>query len=123
MLNLSARQANNLQTFDQALGGAKAPAITQSGDYQRPYTVDGVLFADLGSATRRSCDTQFNACAGIVNAAGNNKGSFSVTDCDAQRSACTTGKSQSEDPPSTIGFTENLGPDPQFPDFDLICDA
>jgi hypothetical protein len=34
----------NLQAFTGALGGAKAPAITNSGDPQRPFEVDGDTF-------------------------------------------------------------------------------
>jgi hypothetical protein len=34
----------NLQTFTGALGGARASAITNSGDPERPFEVDGDTF-------------------------------------------------------------------------------
>ena len=42
---LQPRQSvNNLQTFTGALGGAVAPAITQSDDPKQPFEVDGDKF-------------------------------------------------------------------------------
>ncbi len=37
----------SLQTFNGALGGAKAAAITNSGDPERPFEVDGDTFVRL----------------------------------------------------------------------------
>lgn len=38
------RSATDLQSFTGALGGIKASPITQSGDSQRPFEVDGNTF-------------------------------------------------------------------------------
>ncbi|KAL2198666.1 hypothetical protein P885DRAFT_59219 [Corynascus similis CBS 632.67] len=72
----------NLQVFSGALGGAGAPAITNSGDPDRPFQVEGDTFPDYESAANRACDNQKNACADVVN---NGSGaSFEVGDCDLQ---------------------------------------
>ncbi|KAI9929074.1 hypothetical protein MW887_001469 [Aspergillus wentii] len=55
------RSNENLQTFTGGYGGS-APAITNTGDSQRPYGVDGDTFPDYDSAAQRSCDNQFNSC-------------------------------------------------------------
>ncbi|KAH8730117.1 hypothetical protein GQ44DRAFT_572893, partial [Phaeosphaeriaceae sp. PMI808] len=61
------RQVGNLQTFEQALGGAKASSITNSGDPQRPFSVDGDTFDSFDSAAQRSCDNQFQTCQRTAN--------------------------------------------------------
>lgn len=66
------RQLSNLQTFDSALGGASASAITNSGDAERPFSVDGQTFDSFDAAAQRSCDNQFQACQGAANGNGNN---------------------------------------------------
>ncbi|SPQ19615.1 f587c4b2-5b37-4028-a1a5-ad56ecb54262 [Thermothielavioides terrestris] len=80
----------NLQAFTGALGGAKAPAITNSGDPQRPFEVDGDTFTDFESASNRACDNQKNVCADIAN---NGTGSFTVGDCDQQNQQCKSAAS------------------------------
>lgn len=80
------RQATgqNLQTFTGALGGIKADAVTNSGNSQRPFEVDGDTFTDFNSAAQRSCDNQKNKCAQQANNGGN--AGFEVSDCDTQNS-------------------------------------
>ncbi|KAL5120532.1 hypothetical protein ACEQ8H_001550 [Pleosporales sp. CAS-2024a] len=68
------RQLSDLQTFSSALGGAKAPPITDSGDPQRPFLVGGDTFTDFASAGERSCDIQFQACQAIANGNGGGGG-------------------------------------------------
>ncbi|KAI0612834.1 hypothetical protein PtrSN002B_003657 [Pyrenophora tritici-repentis] len=87
------RQVSDLQTFTSALGGTKASPITNSGDAKRPFKVDGDTFTDFETAAQRSY--KCNA---------------------AQKSAPV------KDFNSAVAST-NIGPDPDFPDFDLICEG
>lgn len=77
-------QGNNVQTFTGNLGGA-APAVTDSGDAKRPFSVNGATFVNEGAAIQRSCAVQHNACA---NAANSGSGNFSVSDCGTQGTSC-----------------------------------
>ncbi|AEO54853.1 hypothetical protein MYCTH_2297954 [Thermothelomyces thermophilus ATCC 42464] len=72
----------NLQAFSGALGGAEAPAITNSGNPERPYEVDGDTFPDYDTAANRACDNQKNACADMANTKPGV--GFKVSDCDRQ---------------------------------------
>lgn len=81
-----AATGQNLQTFTGALGGIKADAVTNSGNSQRPFEVDGDTFTDFDSAAQRSCDNQKNKCAQEANNGGN--AGFEVSDCDSQNSEC-----------------------------------
>lgn len=74
----------NLQAFTGALGGIKADAVTNSGNSERPFEVDGDTFTDFNSAAQRSCDNQKNKCAQQANNGGN--AGFEVSDCDNQNS-------------------------------------
>jgi len=88
----------NLQTFSGALGGAGAPAISNSGDSERPFEVDGDTFRDFETAASRACDNQKNTCANMAN---NGSGaSFKVGDCDQQN-----GESRPQPPFSPKCFT------------------
>ncbi|KAK4237838.1 hypothetical protein C8A03DRAFT_15642 [Achaetomium macrosporum] len=80
----------NLQAFTGALGGAKAPEITNSNDPERPFEVDGDTFTDYESAANRACDNQKNVCADMAN---NGTGSFKVGDCDRQTEQCKSAAS------------------------------
>lgn len=80
------RQSSDLQTFSGAIGGFRAPSITNSGDAKRPFAVNGDTFTDFASAGNRACDGQFNECSRAANEAGGNKGAFSVGECDVQKS-------------------------------------
>ncbi|KAK0723833.1 hypothetical protein B0T21DRAFT_372565 [Apiosordaria backusii] len=82
------RQASNLQVFTSALGGATAPAITNSGDPDRPFAVDGDTFPDFETASNRACDNQKNACAKIANEGGQREGELTVGECDRQMEQC-----------------------------------
>ena len=69
------RQLSDLQIFDQALGGARASPITNSGDAKRPFSVDGSTFDKFEQAAQRSCDGQFQKCQGVANGNANGGGS------------------------------------------------
>ena len=66
---LFARQAagmkSDLQTFTGALGGIKAPSITQSSNRERPFMVEGNTFPAYMEAAVRTCDIQNNDCADV----------------------------------------------------------
>ncbi|OBT59602.1 hypothetical protein VE04_00031 [Pseudogymnoascus sp. 24MN13] len=78
-----ATAGTNIQTFTGSLGGA-APAITKSaGD--RPFTVNGNTFVNIGAAFQRSCDIQNNACFNAVNSGALSGG---TAQCQQQQQAC-----------------------------------
>jgi hypothetical protein len=83
---LAIRQANS-QSFTGAIGGIAATPILDSGNEDRPFSVKGDTFVNLGAALQRSCDQQFNACANQANA-GN--ADFSTQECTAQKSESTS---------------------------------
>ncbi|PSN64046.1 hypothetical protein BS50DRAFT_96514 [Corynespora cassiicola Philippines] len=117
------RQTTDLQSFTSALGGAAADSITNSGDSERPFQVDGDTFTDFESAGQRSCDNQFNECSQRANEQGN-KGDFKVEDCDDQKDECKKAQENARVKDFNSGTAStNIGPDPDFPDFDLICEA
>jgi hypothetical protein len=114
---------NPRQTFTGALAGVAASPITNSGDAKRPFSVDGDTFTDFKSAAGRSCDNQKNECSQAANAQGN-KGGTTVNDCDKQSESCKSAQSSAKVQDFTTGVAStNIGPDLEFPDFDLICDA
>ncbi|KAK0669589.1 hypothetical protein QBC41DRAFT_107104 [Cercophora samala] len=79
-----AAAAANLQVFASALGGATAPAITNSGDPDRPFAVEGDTFPDFETASNRACDNQKNACAKVANEGSQRDGELTVGECDRQ---------------------------------------
>lgn len=105
----------NLQVFTGALGGVRASAITNTGDPQRQFGVDGDSFNDFRSAANRACDNQFNDCADIANS---KQGNFAVNDCDRQKDACKAAleatPTKSFPPPVLVSQTA---------EFDIFCDA
>ncbi|KAK3363564.1 hypothetical protein B0T25DRAFT_47598 [Lasiosphaeria hispida] len=111
-----AATATNLQAFGGSLGGVKASAITNSGDSQRPFGVDGDTFPDFKTAAIRACDNQFNTCADIAN---NKTGTFSVGDCDKQTVACKsfadTAPTQAFEATPAALFSSNA-------EFDFFCE-
>ncbi|KAF2742398.1 hypothetical protein M011DRAFT_472240 [Sporormia fimetaria CBS 119925] len=127
---------SNLQSFTSSLGGIPAPPITNSGDPERPFEVDGSTFTDFEAAGKRSCDRQFDSCARSAND-NDEEGGLEVGECDGQKDECLA--AQRNAPVQEFGngggggggggggeevvASVNIGPDPQFPDFDLICDA
>jgi hypothetical protein len=83
------RDSANEQTFTGSLGGVAPPVTSSAGD--RPFTVNGNTFVNLGAALQRSCAIQNTACSNAANAgtlAGTNVG-----DCNAQEAACNAAAS------------------------------
>lgn len=58
--------------------------VTNSGNSDRPFAVEGDTFTDFPSAANRACDNQKNNCAQMANS--NNNAGFDVGDCDQQNS-------------------------------------
>jgi hypothetical protein len=83
------RDLANEQTFTGTLGGAAPPVTSSAGE--RPFTVNGDTFVNLGAALQRSCSIQNNACANAANA-GTLPGT-NVGDCNAQEAACNAATS------------------------------
>jgi hypothetical protein len=77
----------NLQTFNGALGGVIAPAVTALSDGKFQVEGNNVINTKEG-ALSRSCDVQNNQCADAANASRNQSG-FTVAACSAQRQQCT----------------------------------
>ncbi|TFA99595.1 hypothetical protein CCMA1212_008412 [Trichoderma ghanense] len=69
-----------------ALGGIAAPPVTQSGNQDRPFEVQGNTFTTKDAANQRACDIQHNQCADAVNSKAVN--GVSVGDCQSQIAAC-----------------------------------
>ncbi|EON98970.1 putative neurofilament medium polypeptide protein [Phaeoacremonium minimum UCRPA7] len=109
----SADSSTNLQSFTGALGGIKASAITNSGDTQRPFEVDGDTFTDFQSAANRACDNQHNACAELSN---NGTADFPVSDCDQQTTECKSAATSSTETAFTSLVSSNA-------DFDFFCES
>ena len=76
--------ASNLQTFTGDLGAAAGP-ISNSGNADRPFEVNGDTFVNFAAAAQRTCDVQFNACADKANAGA---AGISVSACSDQESKC-----------------------------------
>ncbi|KAL4918538.1 hypothetical protein BDW62DRAFT_62612 [Aspergillus aurantiobrunneus] len=81
------------------LGGNTA-AIIETGDSERPYTVDGNTFTDYNSAAQRSCNIQFDNCQKIANE--DSSASFSVDDCQSQQNDCLIDPPAAEDDSSSM---------------------
>ncbi|KZM20103.1 uncharacterized protein EKO05_0007497 [Ascochyta rabiei] len=131
------RQLTDLQTFDAALGGVRASSITNSGVPDRPFAVDGNYFSDFQSAAQRSCDEQFQGCQLLANGQGQDgqgkgkgkgkgkggAGPLTVDMCNQQKEKCTAAQQQARVQDFKTGVpSTNIGPDPLFSDFDLICE-
>lgn len=86
-----ARMAIRDKTNSAALGGIAAPAVTNTGDSSRPFSVNGNTFANQAAALQRSCDIQQNACS---DAANRGQTGFTVNDCQAQQQACLAAAGQ-----------------------------
>ncbi|CAK7202509.1 hypothetical protein SEUCBS139899_005232 [Sporothrix eucalyptigena] len=69
-----------------AIGGIEAPAVTDSGNADRPFEVNGDTFVNKSAAIQRACSIQNNACANAVNS-GQVTG-FTVGDCNTQEDTC-----------------------------------
>lgn len=113
-MGLHPRQAaQNLQAFSGTLGGVQASAITNSGNPERPFSVDGDTFNDFRTAADRSCDNQKNNCAEIANSGG----PFKVGDCDKQNEQCKASISTASR--TTFGEPALVSSSAEF---DFICD-
>lgn len=69
-----------------AILGLAAPAVTDSGDSSRPFSVNGNSFISKASAVQRACDIQRNSCFNAIN--GGQGNGASTSECDAQVQAC-----------------------------------
>ncbi|PVH73907.1 hypothetical protein DL98DRAFT_519621 [Cadophora sp. DSE1049] len=78
-----AAAGSNVQTFSGALGGAAPAVIESSGD--RPFSVNGATFVNIGAALQRSCAIQNNACANAANSGALDGG---VGQCGDQEKEC-----------------------------------
>lgn len=103
-LKINNRETNmisdNVQSFTGTLGGPAPPVISSAGD--RPFTVNGNTFVNVGGALQRSCavseplpiltlfdsnslQIQHNACADAANSGSLAGG---VGQCETQEAAC-----------------------------------
>lgn len=80
--------STNVQKFTGTLGGPAPPVVSSSGE--RPFSVNGNTFVNIGAAIQRSCDIQHNACA---NAANSGALSGGVGQCETQQAACAAANS------------------------------
>ncbi|KAK1248822.1 hypothetical protein MKX08_007042 [Trichoderma sp. CBMAI-0020] len=80
-------------TSATALGGIAAPPVTQSGNGDRPFEVQGNTFTTKSAAAQRACDIQNNQCADAVNS--KSVSGVSVGDCNNQIAACVAALSAS----------------------------
>ncbi|KAL7920821.1 hypothetical protein ACQKWADRAFT_150958 [Trichoderma austrokoningii] len=78
-------------TAANALGGIAAPPVSQSGNADRPFEVQGNTFTTKAAAAQRACDIQNNQCADAVNS--KSISGVSVGDCNNQITACVAGLS------------------------------
>ncbi|RHZ44622.1 uncharacterized protein CDV56_103588 [Aspergillus thermomutatus] len=118
----------DLQSFAGTLGGA-APAVTSTGDAERPYGVDGNTFTDFESAAQRSCNEQFDSCQKIANT--DPSASFSLQDCQNQLTSCMSVSTVQATAASINHLESASGTDsgpiaqttiPYDDEFDLVCD-
>lgn len=72
----------NVNAFTGSTGAAPVPVESSAGD--RPFSVNGDTFINVGAAVQRACDVQKNQCANAANSGGGG----SVADCDTQQQAC-----------------------------------
>ncbi|CAK7226705.1 hypothetical protein SBRCBS47491_006320 [Sporothrix bragantina] len=110
---LRPRAVANLQFFQGALANIPAPAISQSNDVTRPFSVDGDTFTNFEDAINRSCDNQHNSCADAANS--QKTSSFTVGDCDTQDTKCKAAASSA----TQTAFTELTS---STSEFDIYCD-
>ncbi|KNG86484.1 hypothetical protein ANOM_005121 [Aspergillus nomiae NRRL 13137] len=122
------------QTFTGTLGGS-TPAVTDTGDPERPYGVDGDTFTDYESAaSRRSLLTRTQ----IANT--DQSSSFSLQDCQDQLNSCMStvsstsvalqGATIASAPTATSSTTDATTVTAQLAqttipydsEFDLVCD-
>lgn len=78
----------DVNAFTGSVGSPPIPVISSAAE--RPFSVNGDTFLNIGAAVQRACDVQKNKCA---NAANSGEGG-SVSDCDAQQQECTAANSK-----------------------------
>lgn len=69
-----------------AIGGIAAPAVSDSGDLTRPFSVQGNTFVNQAAAVQRACAIQNRACADAISAGA--LAGQTVGDCNAQEERC-----------------------------------
>jgi len=69
-----------------SIGGIAAPSVTNSGDADRPFLVNGNTFVNESAAVQRACSIQNNACSNAVNSGAVT--GFTVGDCETQETSC-----------------------------------
>ncbi|KAH7355381.1 hypothetical protein BKA65DRAFT_475821 [Rhexocercosporidium sp. MPI-PUGE-AT-0058] len=99
----------NVQTFAGALGGAAPAVIESAGD--RPFSVNGATFVNIGAALQRSCAVQNNACANAVNS-GALEGD--VGQCGDQEKACNAAAAAKKTKRQALDFGACSNPAVQF---------
>ncbi|KAI2632736.1 hypothetical protein GGS21DRAFT_139578 [Xylaria nigripes] len=110
--------STNLNVFTGALGGAEAPPITSSNDSRRPYEVNGEAVSNFRAAIDKACGIQMNECKNLVADGVQNKGGFSVSDCDKQSSRCNSFLKVSATQTAFLSKVTVDGND----DFDFFCE-
>ncbi|KAL1885105.1 hypothetical protein Plec18167_001762 [Paecilomyces lecythidis] len=136
------RKDENLQKTFKGTMGAAAPAITDTGNRERPYGVDGDTFVRLiQSASSFKMNHLFFEVTNSDLVDGfpirrreemantNKSANFTVKDCEGQQKQCRLAQSAA---PVTqfaaIADVTNAAPEPQqtFPfdeEFDIVCDV
>ncbi|KAH6696755.1 hypothetical protein DL95DRAFT_189434 [Leptodontidium sp. 2 PMI_412] len=100
---------SNVQTFSGALGGAAPAVIKSTGD--RPFSVNGATFVNIGAALQRSCAIQNNACADAANSGALAGG---VGQCGEQEKACNAAASAKKTKRQALDFGSCSNPAVQF---------
>jgi hypothetical protein len=78
----------NVQKFTGTLAAPPPPVVSSAGD--RPFSVNGNTFVNIGAAIQRSCDVQHNQCANAANSGALSGGSGQ---CEEQQKACVAANS------------------------------
>jgi len=60
--------------------------VTNSGNKDRPFSVNGNTFVNKAAAVQRACDIQNNACSDAVN--GGKGNGATLAQCVSQQTAC-----------------------------------
>ncbi|KAL4946162.1 hypothetical protein BDV06DRAFT_160982 [Aspergillus oleicola] len=129
-------------SFSRGLGGCSLEVwtmltlfkITETGDSERPYAVDGNTFTDYASAAQRSCNLQYNSCQLAANT--DSSVTFSLEDCQDQQNDCiadppaigdgNTSMSVSSDDSSDSGDPDSIDSDSESDSTDsdgVVSDA
>lgn len=100
----STASGNNVQTFTGSLGGPPPPVVSGTGN--RPFSVNGNTFVNVGAALGRSCDIQHNSCA---DAANSGQLSGGVGQCDDQNTQCKAAASGASNTNTNTNDNANNG--------------